>query len=391
MCAMKLLMRGALTTAIVISLLVTAILGYVFKVELLHQVYVYREERIIVNLSEHTSSIGEDLLSFVIPPNMSGWQEVVSYKLFLNGIEEDIGREVNADGNKVLRIRNLESLEPGSKINLTFECTIKVMSNLLSFPLRVRQRIERGAGGDFSAIPVSMSERYCRPLDEWDWRKDGEWNVIRENAWNIRKDNERVSDAVIEAIKWVKGRIEYSETLTVLSPIETLEKGKGDCADQSALITTLLRAIGIPAYMVIAMYYEPTVGVPNEGGGRITVTEKGFLLHAFAMAYVPDLGWVPIDLTSGGNIIRGPEDYVNKAAIVMTDRVIATAIVNVSDPNNYLMFSAPKGLKVQVERSLRRVYHPTYGLILMVTLFVISTTGSTALIILAERLKKAPP
>ncbi len=379
------LIRKTLTLAFTFSLLITLIISYLLDIELLYSVYEYREERTIINLSKERVKLSEDLIRIILPPDIKDWQKLDNYTIYINERKVQVPTKLNNDDNKVIELNEYKVLKPGQKINITYIFYIKVVANLLSLPIRVKSLVRKGKGGTIADIPMNLRE-YCVPLNDWDWNTDDKWSVIGEIIWNISK-SENVADRVISAVKWIKEHIAYAETPTVLSPLETIKKKAGDCADQAALITTLLRALGIPSYVAIAMYYEPNTKNPQEGD-RITVHEEGFLLHAFAMAFIPYIGWVPIDLTSTAASVKEPEDYINKAAIVMTDRIIVTALVKVSDPNEYLIFTVPKGINVKMKCSLQQVYHPLQGLLEICVIFVIVFSCIMFLLLIISKLEK---
>jgi len=87
--------------------------------------------------------------------------------------------------------------------------------------------------------------------------------------------------AVEKLVRWVAGSI--TDTVTdSRSPVETLEKGSGNCQSHARLYASLARAGGIPTRFV---------------SGLVWAEGKGFLYHSWAESYVGF--WLPVDPTFG--------------------------------------------------------------------------------------------
>jgi len=90
--------------------------------------------------------------------------------------------------------------------------------------------------------------------------------------------DERNSVKVAQLLtQWVYSHIEKKPVLSIPSALEVLKQKVGDCNEHSALLTALLRAVGIPA--------RPCVG--------ILYSEGRFYYHAWVEAFLGD--WVSID------------------------------------------------------------------------------------------------
>jgi hypothetical protein len=86
----------------------------------------------------------------------------------------------------------------------------------------------------------------------------------------------------------------YSERLEhgVQSPLQTLESGSGSCRDSAWLLVQALRCAGIAARFVSGYLLE--LARPD-----VAITEDTLALHPWADLYLPDIGWIGIDATSG--------------------------------------------------------------------------------------------
>ena len=66
------------------------------------------------------------------------------------------------------------------------------------------------------------------------------------------------------------------------------DNGHGECTEYSALFAALARAVGIPARLVLGLYWSKT-GVYPWG------SDRG--IHAWAEFFLPNYGWIPADAT----------------------------------------------------------------------------------------------
>ena len=98
-------------------------------------------------------------------------------------------------------------------------------------------------------------------------------------------------------------------------PSDTLANHLGDCDDQSILLITMLRSLGIPAYLQVGIYIHPSIDDSDTSWeGHLTNEAKGVGWHGWTMVYIPPWGWVPVDLTltsakSGLDLIQNSPEY----------------------------------------------------------------------------------
>jgi hypothetical protein len=116
-------------------------------------------------------------------------------------------------------------------------------------------------------------------------------------------------------IDWLADNTEYSNFEVPRYPNQTAVDGLGDCDDQSILLISMCRSLGIPAYLQVGIVIHPSI-VDSETSweGHLNDTKKGVGWHAWAMIYVPPWGWLPVDLTlvqedGGLDVLTGAPEY----------------------------------------------------------------------------------
>ncbi len=80
------------------------------------------------------------------------------------------------------------------------------------------------------------------------------------------------------------------ETFGVQRPVETIESGSGSCRDLATLFLEACRHLGLAARFVSGYLYAP----------GLAVSERS--THAWAEVYIPGLGWLGYDSTTGKTV-----------------------------------------------------------------------------------------
>jgi transglutaminase-like putative cysteine protease len=108
-------------------------------------------------------------------------------------------------------------------------------------------------------------------------------------------------DVVKAVVGYVDSNIVYSIRMPPREPWETLLYMEGDCDDQSNLVVTLLRGLGIPSYQEYGMVFVSKDFRLEEvsDNGFLNTTMVGGGGHAWAVAYIPPWGWIRIDTVFG--------------------------------------------------------------------------------------------
>jgi hypothetical protein len=92
---------------------------------------------------------------------------------------------------------------------------------------------------------------------------------IRHLADSLVKDAHTRCDSIDVCFHWVYRTLVKKLSPTFSNALETLEAGYGDCSEHSVLLGALLRAVGIPARVVLGLVYNPG---------------KGYYYHAWVVA-----------------------------------------------------------------------------------------------------------
>lgn len=99
---------------------------------------------------------------------------------------------------------------------------------------------------------------------------------------------------------YLLNRLEFSDKTPLVTPLESLDKRKGDAYDYAILFTALARSAGVPARTV---------------AGFLVYGEKQTKKHWWSEFYLEGFGWVPVDaaLGDGFNILglKTPKDPGN--------------------------------------------------------------------------------
>ena len=209
------------------------------------------------------------------------------------------------DGNPGLLLNVSVILEPGENLTLTAE--YKIISKYREPPNVIFEQ-----SGRISDIPEQLASEFCCETGCWTIN----FKPLRELAFNLTGGERNVLKVISSFIIWIYENVVYHPFETPLYPNETYVNKMGAYDDQVNLLITLCRSVGIPAYLQIGYVF-----VPNHqdelliGAGHMRWKLTNICWHAWAVAYVPPWGWLPIDLTVIGGAVIDPLDVIRKALI----------------------------------------------------------------------------
>lgn len=230
-------------------------------------------------------------------------QTSVLIEVLLNGTRvywSDLKHDEDGNPYVELKLPKLE-LKPNESIYLTYRVWLKVCKRIIEGPI-----ISINNSGVLSEIPEELKRKYACGSNLYQVYDER----LRELAFKLKGDEENVLKIVLSIVNWTERNLMYplSGLKPPSYPNETLTDGVGDCDDQTNLLVTLLRILGIPAFTQIGYIYDESIDEEYSAfGGRYSVELKSVGGHGWAEVYVPPWGWIPIDLTyfSGARLVDG--------------------------------------------------------------------------------------
>lgn len=112
---------------------------------------------------------------------------------------------------------------------------------------------------------------------------------IEKKAHEIIGTEDDLYEVVFKVADWTNNNIEYNLSTLTAEAVQpsswVLENREGVCDEMTNLFISLLRSVGIPARFVSGMVY--------------TNVDHSWGPHGWAEVYIPEVGWVPFDVTFG--------------------------------------------------------------------------------------------
>ena len=108
--------------------------------------------------------------------------------------------------------------------------------------------------------------------------------IIMETAKSIAGDETNPHILALKIADFVSKNLAYVAQDKERGAVWALEHGEGDCSEFSYLFTALCRACGIPARVKAGVAFHSNVEETSFG-------------HMWAEYFLPNYGWIPIDLT----------------------------------------------------------------------------------------------
>ena len=210
--------------------------------------------------------------------------------------------ELDVDGNMGILMEVNSELPPGGALSYTVEYLIESTE---------QERPEFSLAEGNNEIPVGLVTKYTGSTETFP--KDDD--TIRETAFRAAGDAETVLGVVSNLLDYVTKNTTYRNFETPRYPLQTLSENLGDCDDQSILLISMCRSLGIPAYLKVGIVVNPAIqDTDTSWDGHLTNIADGIGWHGWAMIYIPPWGWVPVDLTlvsedTGLEYIRNAPEY----------------------------------------------------------------------------------
>ncbi len=273
----------------------------------------------ITNLGDRPLPINQtDLLTFDYPINMST-QKVLHVKAYVNGTPYPYkiqGPWYNP--SLVIQAPKYEntSLKPGQTVSsmVAYNVSVNVAQRLLQ-AVNIKPEVAEG----WKYIPNKIKSNYTKATQLWNYSNPLVNLFI--TYIQSQKHSETPLGAIEEVLKWFDRNVEYKTRIPARQPWETLMYMEGDCDDQSNLLITILRGLGIPAYLEIGIVYIMGLNITSTAANGLFIyrfVNGG--THAWTVAYTPPWGWIRIDLTAslgiGINHIKGAAYYIYPTVVI---------------------------------------------------------------------------
>lgn len=246
--------------------------------------YAFRSTYVFENEGEEAYAVTEEDATLVLFP--SNRHQGVSTRNATHAVAREF---LNEDENLMAIMDLPEEIPAGASIVFSIEYVIESEE-------RPQPEVDLSEAGSISDIPSELVEGFCSETETFS-RNEG----LEELARSLADEQTTVLGVVASMIGWIVENIEYSNFEVPLYPDETLDGLEGDCDDQSILLISMLRSVGIPAILQIGVVFNEGIDSGKVSwGGHLAIRQDGVGWHGWALIYVPPWGWIPVDLTLSG-------------------------------------------------------------------------------------------
>jgi hypothetical protein len=226
----------------------------------------------------------------------NNWQRVT----IIDSSHEILEELPDEDGNPVGYMDLPSEIQAGGTLVFSIEYLLE--SGGMDNP-----QIDPANSGEIIDIPQRLVEIYTAETETF--RRNEEIEAL---ALEIAAGRTDVLEIVIDILDWVVTRVTYHNFEVPMYSDETLEDLQGDCDDQAILMISMLRSLGIPAFLQIGVVFSESISSETTSWeGHLTFIQEGVGWHGWAMVYVPPWGWIPIDLTLTNS--KDPLDMIQSA------------------------------------------------------------------------------
>jgi transglutaminase-like putative cysteine protease len=195
-------------------------------------------------------------------------------------------------GNSVATVR---FLQPADYLRI---CSEAVLQQTARFPAHSTTRVSFPI--KFTEVESAVASAYLATTYPEDVEKVREWIAGHIDSAAIQNAEEIVALVA----RTIRNKITYRrrETRGVQTPAMTISAGSGSCRDLATLMLEALRALGLPARFA-------------SGYLDCSASQEGHAsTHAWAEAYLPDIGWTGYDPmlgeeTSERHIVAGVSNH----------------------------------------------------------------------------------
>ncbi|MBS7619908.1 transglutaminase domain-containing protein [Candidatus Bathyarchaeota archaeon] len=281
--------------------------------------YLYTTFYSFENRGDQAYDLTEEDLSIALFFNDS-WQIVT----VINSTALVLKENVDEDGNKYAILDLPYRIQPNSCLNFSVSYLIEVSE-------KTKLDIDVKKAGGLDDIPIELVQNFTGETETFTIHDRSVYQLAHQLALN----ETTVLGVVLKFVSWFISNISYGSFETPRYPNETLLDRRGDCDDQAILLVTMLRSVGIPAYLQIGIVFNEDIqGKTTSWNGHLRIEKKGVGWHGWAMVYIPPWGWVPIDLT------------------LESSKTALSKIVNAPEYKDFIVY----GIKVSNQPYVREAY-----------------------------------
>ncbi len=277
--------------------------------------FLYKSKMIFMNRGDVPWALSERDRSYSIFFNNS-WQSI-----YLLDCNWPFKKSVDIDGNPII-ILDLPPIPPKGNITITIE--IRIVEREREAP-----DINFTLSGNLDDIPPELKRRFCKPCGTWQVDNKTLRNLSYK-IWNSVRNTTNVLKVVCALADWIGKNITYRSHEVAFYPTETYDSREGDCDDQSNLLITMCRILGIPSFLQLGcLQYLTFPENETSWDGHLITYLRLIGFHAWAMVYIPPWGWLPFDMTWGWT----PSDPLKgiRSAAVYSSWTIQMMNITVSD------------------------------------------------------------
>lgn len=286
-------MRAKHSAALLLLLLVMGAETSVIKG--ISERYAFRSTYTFENRGDEPFILTEEYTTFVLFRN-DVWQTVT----IRNSTHKVIRGFKDEDDNSQAFMDLPGEIPAGDTLVFSFEYVIESED-------RPRITVDPAEAGLISDIPIDLVEDFCFETETFARDED-----VESLATELAKGKTTVLDVVVRLLDWIVSNVTYGSFEVPQYPEETLRERQGDCDDQAILLVSMLRYLEIPALIQVGVVFSDQIAVEKTSwGGHLKIRQRGVGWHAWAVAYVPPWGWLPIDLTLTGS--SEPLEMINRA------------------------------------------------------------------------------
>ena len=164
--------------------------------------------------------------------------------------------------------------------------------------IQEKPSLEYAKSGVLDDIPSRLKIQSIQESDTW--QTDGaKLRLLADEIWDSVDRSPNVLRVATAVADWIGKNVGPADHDAPYGPVETYESRVGDCDDQAMLLATLLRILGIPAYLQVGALWTEQSAEDEYWNGTVASTFTNIAYHGWAIVYVPPWGWLPFDMTWG--------------------------------------------------------------------------------------------